>query len=139
MTFKTAAIAIAGIFIAGAISKLITPKQEIHHYIDDQTVANAKKYMKKANSGITEDSVIRTYDRKYYEKKYGIDLRSDYKINLWENSLYWGKGKGKVVGYTLPGNELVVLTVNNQDILVSDRSTRYTGWIGKIQIDKGSK
>ncbi len=85
---------------------------------------------------IKEGSVISTHDRSFWEKKYGGQLPSGFKINLWENTLSWNKGKGKVKGYTLPGNNLVVLTVKKDDYLVSDRKTDSMGWISKIQIDK---
>lgn len=86
--------------------------------------------------GIKVGSVIRTYNRKHWEKEYGGSLPSNFKINLWENSIDRGIGKGKVIGYTLPSNNLVVLTVHRSDYQVSDRQTGTIGWISKIQIDK---
>jgi len=86
--------------------------------------------------GVKSGSIIYTHNKQFWEKEYGGSLPSNFKINLWENSVYWNKGRGTVTGYTLPSNSLTVLTVNKNDYLVLDKLTGSTGWISKIQIKR---
>lgn len=109
------------------------------NYLINGTPEKEKKEVttqtKKINySGVNEGDLISTYGKNHWEKEYGEKLPNDFKINLWEKSLDHGKSKGKVTGHTIPGNMLVVLTVNSNDYYVSDRETATMGWISKIQM-----
>ncbi len=124
---------LAAMYAIGFVNWLIKGTPEPAPKSESTTIAKTEKV---DIHGIKEGSVIHTHNRAWWKKEYGGSLPTNFKINLWENSVYWNKGKGKVQGYTLPGNSLKVLTVNNDDYLVSDRQTGTMGWISKIQIKR---
>ena len=131
--WKAIGYMIAAVYAIGFVNWLIKGTPEPTPKTEYTTVTKTEKV---DSYGIKEGSVIHTHNRAWWKKEYGGSLPANFKINLWENSKDWGGGKGKVKGYTLPENNLVVLTVNNGDYMVSDRQTGTMGWISKMQIER---
>ena len=72
------------------------------------------------------------HSKSWWDKELGRDS-SHYHINIWEKSNR--NGKGKVVGYVYPGEELKILAKGKNSYLISSKRHGIVGWISKTQVE----
>jgi len=128
---KLKAIILVGLLVL-VIYTLTHPQNKITR----ETTTTTKQEKPADEYGVRVGNIVKVKNQAFWQDQYGGSLPNGFRVRLWENTLDWGKGKGKVTGYTDPGSSLVVLMVKPDDYLVSDRITEEGGWISKMQIEQ---